>query len=94
MTWEGHVADYYGYQWYVQPFGFNSLGYKGQYIFVIPNQDIVAVFTSDLPPVKRTAPIDLVKSYIIPAVISSHPIPENEEVQATLRIKSKKFEIY
>ncbi|MBU3914005.1 hypothetical protein KKA14_00550 [bacterium] len=28
--------------------GFHSLGYKGQYIFVIPKLDIVAVLVSDL----------------------------------------------
>ncbi|MFC1533166.1 hypothetical protein ACFL7M_07370 [Thermodesulfobacteriota bacterium] len=74
MNWRGYVADYYGYQWYIQPFGFNSLGWGGQYIFIIPSQNIVAVFISTLPGRKMTAPIELVRSYIIPAVIPSQPL--------------------
>ncbi len=88
------MADYYGYQWYFQPFGTNSLGYDGQFIFVIRDKELVAVFTSDLPQGKHTMPIDLVKDFIIPAVGDTDPLPENEEKLKTLRLKSKKFEIH
>jgi len=91
MTWGGFVADHYGYKWYIHSFGFHSLGARGQYIFVIPKQELVVVFTSNLPRFQIVIPIDLVKSYVIPAVIASRPLLENEEAIATLKSKSKKF---
>lgn len=94
MNWRGFVADDYGYQWYVHPFGFHSLGYKGQYIFVIPDKELVVVFTSDLPRNQLDAPIHLVKSVIIPAVKSDRALPEDAKNLRILRNKSKRFDIY
>jgi CubicO group peptidase (beta-lactamase class C family) len=91
IAWGGYIADYYGYKWYIQTFGFHSLGSMGQYIFVIPKQEIVVVFTSNLPRFQMAIPIGLVESYVIPAVKSSRPLPENEEAIATLKYKSKRF---
>ncbi|MGD8990970.1 MAG: serine hydrolase, partial [Desulfobacterales bacterium] len=39
----------YGYQWWTMGSGaFTALGYHGQFIFVVPHKNIVAVFTSNL----------------------------------------------
>ncbi|HYK72043.1 MAG TPA: serine hydrolase [Pseudoneobacillus sp.] len=46
---------YYGYHWWVmkdedklmQPHTFHAMGYGGQYIMVVPDYDLVTIFTSD-----------------------------------------------
>jgi len=91
MNWGGRIANHYGFQWYIHSFGFHSLGYLGQYIIVVPKQELVAVFTSNLKGTQMGMPIDLVKSYIIPAVKADQPLPENEEAVAILKTKSRKI---
>jgi CubicO group peptidase (beta-lactamase class C family) len=91
MTWGGMVADYYGYQWYIQPFGFNALGYGGQYLFVIPKHELVVVFLSNLGNSELNIPVDLVKDFIIPAVISSKELPECKKATDILKSKIKRF---
>jgi CubicO group peptidase (beta-lactamase class C family) len=91
MTWGGFLADHYGYQWYIQPFGFHSLGHQGQYIFVIPKLELVAVFTSSLPGRQIAIPIQLVKTYIISAVKDLKPLPENEKAITALESNIKRF---
>lgn len=90
-SWPFKNIHTYGYQWYIQPFGFHSLGYHGQYIFVVPDHELVVVFTSNLPRRETSIPIDLLKTYIIPAVKDSKPLPENEKALAALRSKIKCF---
>lgn len=93
MNWGGFIADHYGYKWYIHPFGFHSLGFMGQYIFVIPKQELVVVFTSG-PPRSRShveMPINLVKSYIVPAVKASQALPEDEKAITILKTKIKEF---
>ena len=89
MTWGGKKANYYGYYWYVHSLGFHSLGYYGQYIFVIPNHEIVVVFTSRLSPHDILAPIHLLEKYILPAVKNSIPLDENSKAYQMLRSKIK-----
>ena len=91
MNWGGKIANDYGYQWYIQPFGFHSMGYGGQYIFVIPTLDLVAVFTSDLANPELEIPIEIVKKYIIPAVESTKMIPPNDKSLTRLRSEIEKF---
>ena len=45
-------GTYYGYQWWVMPWAryYSAIGARGQYIIVLPELDIVVVFTSDLMP--------------------------------------------
>ena len=47
--WDGKG---YGYQWWLIPWGsehtsnaYTCLGYGGQYLFVVPEHDLIAVFT-------------------------------------------------
>jgi CubicO group peptidase (beta-lactamase class C family) len=69
----GHVSTgdgtMYGYQWWVYPeMGmYTALGYGGQHIMVIPEQDLVVVFMSSIQDDSWPFP-DLVADYIIPAV--------------------------
>ena len=79
-----HVAatlqDGYGYQWWVDDSGFYmALGYAGQFIYVIPDKDMVVVFVSDLEEQDFYVPQELLETYIIPAAESSDPLPENPE---------------
>jgi CubicO group peptidase (beta-lactamase class C family) len=81
----GTLADRYGYQWWVDDDGyFMALGYAGQYIVVLPKQDAVVVFTSDLPEDQFFVPRDLVDEIIIPAMESAGPLPENPDGEARL----------
>ena len=92
MNTKINIANYYGYQWYIHPFGFHSLGVTGQYIFVIPELELVVVFTSSIiAKSKLIIPIDLVKTYIIPAVKASKPLPENEEARSNLKSNIESF---
>ena len=59
-------------------------GYRGQRIFVIPDREMVVVFTADLP---GNVPSVLLSSFIIPAARSSEPLPENPEGVALLKAR-------
>jgi CubicO group peptidase (beta-lactamase class C family) len=92
MNWKGFVADAYGYGWFIQPYGFHSLGYQGQYIFILPAIEVVAVFTSELPLHELERPIQWVENYIIPAVEKSQPLPEDIENQRRLEAEIIRFD--
>jgi len=59
----------YGYQWRVSPNGYYSAaGYKGQFIHVVPDLDLIMVTTSrDANDFNRI--FDLLETFVIPAVI-------------------------
>jgi hypothetical protein len=59
-----------------------AAGYKGQRIFVVPDKNIVAVFTGSDG--RGQVSKKLLESYIIPAVSSSEALPSNTEEQARL----------
>ena len=80
----------YGYQWWVQKpdlfarLGlarftpvFDARGYGGQFIFVIPAEKMVVVFCSWMKGFDQTIPIKLLQSEILPAAVSSAPLPPN-----------------
>ncbi|HEY1405992.1 MAG TPA: serine hydrolase, partial [Spirochaetota bacterium] len=37
----------FGYQWWIEPFGYSARGLSGNYLFVLPAQDIVVVITGE-----------------------------------------------
>ena len=79
----------YGYHWWTaSPDVYTAAGNKGQFIMVAPEKDIVAVFTGGLSPKDFTIPIDLFSSYIISAVKSPTPLPENTAGKKALKSKS------
>lgn len=74
----------YGYLWTIDPDqgSYSALGFAGQQIYVIPEKNLVVVFTGTLPscgtdmdflPLKA-----LVDSYILPAVKAEHALPANK----------------
>ncbi|GAG22550.1 unnamed protein product, partial [marine sediment metagenome] len=65
----GTLLDDYGFQWWVSPRGYYSaIGYKGQFIHVVPELDLIMVTTSssaeDFDRIQ-----DLLETFVIPAVI-------------------------
>lgn len=78
----------YGYQWWIGPDGsFAAHGLGGQYIFVRPRQDLVVVFTSWLTGSDTEQPPTLMDSFIVPAVQSALPLPENPAAWAQLEAR-------
>ena len=79
------LEDGYGYQWWVDDSGmYLALGYRGQFIYVEPDKDLVVVFTSSLPDYDFTVPRMLLDDFILPAAISSKPLAENAQGVALL----------
>jgi CubicO group peptidase (beta-lactamase class C family) len=90
VSTRGHIDatlyDYYGYQWWVDSAGYYmAVGYKGQRIFVVPEKNLVAVFTRDLTGLGEALILkNLLDFYIIPAASSSNSLPSNGIEQARL----------
>jgi len=89
----GSFDGNYGYQWWVLPSGFVALGYKGQYIAISPEHELVVVFTSNLIGSKISIPSNLGRTNIIPAIQSLMPLPENEKAITKLKSEIDRFEI-
>jgi CubicO group peptidase (beta-lactamase class C family) len=82
-------APYYGYQWWVRSTGtFAAHGYRGQRIFVIPDLEMVVVFTAD---VSGNTPSAILASFIIPAARSPEPLPDNPQGVALLEARIGEF---
>ena len=80
------LEDGYGYQWWIDDSGtYMALGYAGQFIFVVPEQELVVIFTSDLDEADFYIPQVLLGEFIIPAAISSVPIPANPVAESSLQ---------
>ena len=84
------LEDGYGYQWWVDASGiYMALGYAGQFIFVVPEKDMVVVFVSDLEEQDFYVPQRLLNDFIIPAAESSTPLPNNPEGMTLLESRLK-----
>lgn len=84
----GTLEDGYGYQWWIDDSGiFMAVGYAGQFIFVVPEKELVVVITSDLGDRDFYVPQVLLVDYIIPAVVSSVPLPNDPDAEALLRLR-------
>ncbi|MFC1975769.1 serine hydrolase domain-containing protein [Chloroflexota bacterium] len=63
---------YMGYLWWLHEDGpYAAHGMKGQFIYVIPESDLVVVFTSNITDAKFAHPQLLIRDYIIPAVTTA-----------------------
>ncbi len=80
----GTVTEGYGYQWWVDDAGYAfAYGAGGQVIFVVPDRDLVVVFTSGLPPSRELLPKRLLEQYVLEAA-QSEPLPPDPDAQARL----------
>jgi CubicO group peptidase (beta-lactamase class C family) len=76
----------YGYQWWiVSPDVYTAVGHQGQFIMVVPEKNMLAVFTSSLSPKDFYTPLGLLAAFIIPAVKSPTPLPENPNGEKSLK---------
>lgn len=79
------LSDSYGYQWWFDDNGYYmALGYAGQFIFVVPEHNMVVVFTSGLAPEDFFIPEILLNEFILPAADSSNSLPENSPATTQL----------
>jgi CubicO group peptidase (beta-lactamase class C family) len=81
-TKEGHG---YGYQWWLYDFGaYAAQGRYGQFIMVVPAQDLVVVVTADLGDDAPTRLPNLVRDVIIPSAHGPGPLPADPAGAARL----------
>lgn len=72
------IFDRYGYQWRIDDEGYYmAAGRFGQFIFVVPQKNMIVVFTSDLDGSDFFVPRNLLNDYIIPSAVSSKPLADN-----------------
>ena len=78
--------DGYGYYWWIDAYGgYSAHGFGGQYIFVVPKLNLVAVFTSGLTDPDFPTPRRLMEEYILPAAKSTQALSPSQaatELQA------------
>lgn len=76
----------YGYLWWMNDFGgYSSHGFGGQYLFVIPDLDMIIVFTSGLEDPLFPTPKELVETYLLPAVKLPESITPNPQASQALK---------
>ena len=80
----GTMADSYGFLWWVDDDMFMMQGYGGQFVYVLPAQDLVVVFTGALQQQRFFTPRRLLSNYIEAAVIADHALPANPGAAARL----------
>ena len=76
-----HVEENnYGYSWWVTDFGgFVGSGAGGQYLAVLPDEDMIVVITSGIGNRHYDTLNSIMKNSILSAVVSDEPIEENPE---------------
>jgi CubicO group peptidase (beta-lactamase class C family) len=74
----------YGYQWWILPdgFGYTATGHYEQRIFVLPEADMVAVFTADIPDDSPYRVDGLLYRFILPACTD---LPQEDSSQTYAR---------
>ncbi|MBT6274160.1 MAG: serine hydrolase, partial [Chromatiales bacterium] len=74
---------HYGYQWWRDSDGYLlANGARGQYIYIVPEHRLVAVFTADLEPRDTLTPKLLLNGHVIASIRSDAPLPANPEERA------------
>jgi CubicO group peptidase (beta-lactamase class C family) len=88
VSTSGHIltaADDYGYHWWVDPDGsYYGGGYAGQFIFVVPEIELVAVFTGNSNEEDVRVPGILMDIFVVPAAKSPDALPPNPDGVALL----------
>ncbi len=82
-----------GYCWWRhQPGFYGAHGAGGQFIFVIPDRQMVVIFTSGLKESEFVQPELLVRDFIMPAAVSTVPLPGNPSGVARLEAEINRVE--
>ena len=78
VSQQKHIArkyiedNYYGYHWWVSDYNtYSAVGYSGQWISVVPEHNLVVVFTNEFTEgdnLQWNTPERLLNTYIIPAI--------------------------
>lgn len=79
-TPDGLAGKYgYGYHWWMNDFGgYSARGFGGQYIFVVPEYDLVVAITSGLVGYDFFLPEGLVKNFIVDSISEKKSLPANK----------------
>lgn len=86
-------SDGYGYQWWLDKRGhYAAVGVGGQFIFVVPDENLVVVFTSKLSGADSFFPVKLLNNYILSAIVSKGAIPANSVASNELSRLSERVE--
>jgi CubicO group peptidase (beta-lactamase class C family) len=81
------LQEGYGYQWWIDVSGiYMALGYGGQYIVVVPEENLVVVFVGDLAEDDFYIPDQFLHTYILPSIKSSEPLPEDPRATTLIRL--------
>jgi CubicO group peptidase (beta-lactamase class C family) len=85
----GTLQDSYGYQWWINDDGYYmAIGYNGQFIFVLPDLDMVVVMVSGRYRGDYEAPEILLNEYILPVTTADgSPLPQNDKALKELQEK-------
>ena len=76
----------YGYQWWLDKNGsYTALGVSGQYIMVIPEENLVVVVTSSSSGLGVFFPGKILDKFILPAIKSDQKLQENNEAYVALQ---------
>lgn len=82
-------ADGYGYQWWLDKSGsYTALGVAGQYIMVVPEENLVMVVTSSASGKGVFFPKKILDKFVVPAIKSIEPLPANPPAQQSLEARS------
>ncbi len=83
--WGETRGDDYGYQFWMNPFGgCRADGFAGQFIYILPEYDMVAVFTSGINYSEVYQPAKLMSDFVVPAARSREPLPANARASEAL----------
>jgi CubicO group peptidase (beta-lactamase class C family) len=83
---EATMTPGYGYQWWVvSPDIYTAIGYKGQRIYVLKKQNMVAVITANVGEQRAMIPEGLLWGYIMPSIKSVTALPENRKAFQALQ---------
>ena len=91
--WGENRGDDYGYQFWINSFGgFRADGFAGQYVCVLPEQDLVAVFTSGINYSETYQPLKLMSDFVVPAIKSNEALPANDAAAKALAARIAELE--
>ncbi len=91
--WGETRGDDYGYQFWMNPFGgFRADGFAGQFVYILPEYDMVAVFTSGINYSEIYQPVKLMSDFAVPAAKSREPLPANKKAFQALADYVKELE--